>query len=92
MDTKTTLFRPCLQWLIHNSGLPEPRARAMIGRWCKGYGDEQVLEAMTTAAREQPVEPVAWITACLQATDRAEAELRVGDMFMEAAREADARR
>lgn len=91
MDTKTTLFQPCLKWLMHNSGQPERKARAIIGKWCKCYGDECVLEAMTTAAREQPVEPVAWITACLQATDKAEAELRVSDMFMEAAKAADMR-
>ena len=76
---------------MHNSGQPEPRARAIIGKWIKAYGDEQVLEAMTAAAKEQPIEPVAWITACLQQTDRAEAELRVGDMFMAAAKQHDMR-
>ena len=91
MDTKTTLFQPCLQWLIHNSGQPERRARAIIGKWIKAYGDETVLEAFTEARRKEPIEPVAWITACLQQTDRAEAELRVGEMFMQAARESDAR-
>lgn len=47
-------------------GTPEPRARALIGKWRKEAGDGETFNALRDANREGVTEPVGWITARLK--------------------------
>jgi uncharacterized protein YdaU (DUF1376 family) len=61
--------------LIFGLGLPlllaanvkESNARSMLGLMRKLHGDQAVVAAVQRMADEQPVEPVAWLQACLRA-------------------------
>ncbi|MEO1538505.1 MAG: YdaU family protein [Pseudomonadota bacterium] len=50
-------------------GTPEPKARALIGKWRKQSGDEETFNAFRDANRNGVTEPVAWITARLKAPE-----------------------
>lgn len=47
-------------------GTPEPKARALIGKWRKDSSDTETFNALRDASREGVTEPVAWITARLK--------------------------
>ena len=66
LDLKSRIFGPALDWLAQQSGRPKDKLRSMVGRWCRDYGDGQVLEAFAQAARCGPIEPVAWIEQTLK--------------------------
>lgn len=66
VDLKSKIFGPCLQWLAEQTDTTTTKVRPVVGKWCGTYGDAAVLEAMTRAARDDPVDPVAWITKSLQ--------------------------
>ena len=59
------LFGPALAYLTQH-GIAERRARAMIGRWRKLFGDEAVGVAICDASDRQVSEPLAWIEAALR--------------------------
>lgn len=46
-------------------GIPESKARPLIGKWRKEAGDADTFNALKDASREGVTEPVAWITARL---------------------------
>ena len=61
------LFGPFLDWLAEQTGKPKDQYRSLVGRWLKQYGEGTVLEVCIAASREQPLDPVAWITKALRA-------------------------
>jgi len=63
-DVKRAIFASGLALLI-GQGIPESRARSMIGRWRKDHSDGAVLDAIIRAEVEQPSEVVEWINARL---------------------------
>ena len=63
-DIKRTIFASGLALLIEQ-GIPEPRARSMIGRWRKDHSDGAVLDALSRAATEQPSAVLEWISGRL---------------------------
>lgn len=67
VDFKAMAFGPCLSWVAAKSGKSPDSLRPLIGRWCRDYGEGEVLSAIAAAQREAPVEPVGWITARLAA-------------------------
>jgi 3D (Asp-Asp-Asp) domain-containing protein len=44
-------------------GLPENKARPMLGKWNRDYGAVRVLEAIGAAQRQGIIDPVSWIEA-----------------------------
>lgn len=66
-DLKFEIFGTCRRWLETTLGKPDGSQRALLGRWCRDYGDGAVLEALMAAQRESPISPVDWITKALQA-------------------------
>lgn len=60
---RDTIFAEGLPWLMRKTGKDRSAAAKIIGGWCRDYGDEAVLAAMTQAERENPVDPVPWIVA-----------------------------
>jgi hypothetical protein len=61
VDLKSQVFGPCLDWLAEQASKPKDRLRPLVGKWCRDHGDAAVIAAMTRAAKEAPVDPVAWI-------------------------------
>ena len=52
-------------WLVSITDRPENQCRALIGKWLASAAPEEVLETMRNAHRNQPADPVQWITAQL---------------------------
>lgn len=46
--------------LLARSGLPEKRARPILGKWRSQYGDEAVISALGRAQREGAIDPVSF--------------------------------
>ncbi len=46
-------------------GIPEPRARSIVGKWRKDHGDGATLDAISRAEVEGPSSPLEFITGCL---------------------------
>lgn len=65
LELKRAAFRAGLQ-VLTAAGEGEPRARQMIGKWRKDYGDGTVLDVLSRAHAEQPSQPIAWIEAALR--------------------------
>jgi hypothetical protein len=63
------LFDPAVDFLVRN-GLAERRARALLGKWRKDYGDEATAQAICDASDREVSEPVGWVTAALRAKAR----------------------
>jgi len=63
------LFGSCLAFLKQNN-VAEARARALLGRWRRDFGNEAVIEACHAAEAEAVSEPVAWIIRALEARRR----------------------
>jgi len=78
VDLKTQIFGAALDWLAHSTGKPKSSLRSLVGRWCKDHGDPQVLDAMITAQRDAPVEPVAYITGRLNGTGKRKSAIEAG--------------
>lgn len=62
VDLKSEIFGPCLKWLAEHTDTTTAKVRPLVGKWCRDYGDATVLQAMTFAARDGPIDPVSWIT------------------------------
>lgn len=69
LDLKAEIWRRGKLFLAR-SGVPEPRAGPMIGRWRRDHGDGPVLDAMTRAEAECASEVVPFIEACLKGKSR----------------------
>jgi uncharacterized protein YdaU (DUF1376 family) len=48
------------------AGCPEKNARSMLGLMRKTHGDDALIQALATMAKERPLEPVAWLQAALK--------------------------
>lgn len=66
LDLKSQIFGPCLRWLSEHTDKPPDKLRPLVGRWCRDFGDGAVIEAVGHAARDGPVDPIAWIEARLR--------------------------
>lgn len=53
--------------ILMATGLPEKRARSMLGKWRSEYGDGPVLAVISRAEIVRPEVPIEWITKSLQA-------------------------
>lgn len=51
--------------LLGRSGILEPKARSLLGKWRSQRGAEAVISALGTAQREGAIDPVAFIEKCL---------------------------
>lgn len=69
LDLKRELFERGLNYLIQ-TGMPEPRARAMLGKWRKTNGDAVILDALAKSQAEIASDPVAFITKTLEEKSR----------------------
>lgn len=63
------LYGDGLSWLS-GKAVKDQNARSIIGRWRKLHGDDATRRAIQAAMAEDPMEPVAWITAALQTRQR----------------------
>ncbi|MCU0891154.1 MAG: helix-turn-helix domain-containing protein [Sandarakinorhabdus sp.] len=52
--------------LLTAAGIPDAKARSMVGKWLKLFGDGAVFEALATAEREAAIDPIPFITATLE--------------------------
>jgi hypothetical protein len=59
---------------LASAGIPEKTARSLIGRWRKEADDGQVIAALGKAQREGALDPVAFISGCLRALRRQQAD------------------
>jgi hypothetical protein len=65
-SVKGILFNEGMNWIAEKTGKPANSFRGLIGRWIRDHGDGPVFEAIDAAQKEDPIDPVPWITACLQ--------------------------
>ncbi len=59
------LFTEGLRYL-EKHGSKEKHARGLIGGWKRDYGDAAVIDALSSAMRQEITEPVAWIIQVLK--------------------------
>ena len=52
--------------LMTASGVSEPQARSLIGKWRRDFGDGLVTAAVANAENESATDPVSFIAACLK--------------------------
>jgi hypothetical protein len=69
LDLKRELFERGLNYLLQ-TGMPEPRARAMLGKWRKTSGDAAILDVLARSEAEIASDPVAFITKTLEGKPR----------------------
>ena len=69
MDARTDLFRSGLADLRRITGLPDGRARALLGKCLKAAGDNApaVSEAIARCVDTRPADPVPWLLQACQA-------------------------
>lgn len=65
IDLKAAVFGSGVP-LLTGSGLTDPNARSILGRWRQGFGDGPVLEVLAAAEAEAPSDLVAWMSATLE--------------------------
>lgn len=65
IDLKAALFGSGVP-LLTGSGLTDPNARSMLGRWRQSFGDGAVLEVLAAAQAESPSDVVAWMSRALE--------------------------
>lgn len=53
--------------ILMATGLPEKRARSMLGKWRSEYGDGPTIAILSRAEIVRPEVPIEWITRALQA-------------------------
>jgi hypothetical protein len=70
INVKEIVFGKCLSWVADKTGRPPDGFRSLFGRWCKDYGDAAVIDAIMAAQREEPIEPIAWLTARLASSGK----------------------
>lgn len=70
LDARTQLFRTGLADLRHVTGLPDGRARALLGKCLKAAGDNVpvVAEAIARCVDARPADPVPWLLQACQAS------------------------
>lgn len=61
------IFGSGLNYLIRN-GMIEAKARTMLGKWRKLYGEERLLEALRRSQATGASDPLAFVTGCLKQT------------------------
>lgn len=64
-ELKLYIFNVQLPWLASKAGLKEQRARALFGKWLKDHSAREVVDAVSSAARNQAVDPVPYIVRVL---------------------------
>ncbi|MBC3906224.1 DUF1376 domain-containing protein [Undibacterium sp. NL8W] len=52
--------------ILFEAGTPVAQCGTVVGKLCKDYGDEIVIEALRTAAVQRPVDPIAFLKATCQ--------------------------
>lgn len=67
-DFRTELFRRGLAAVVGSTGVPEPKARALLGQWLKEAQDEAVtvLVAIDAAVEARPADFVPWVRRAIQ--------------------------
>ena len=65
INPTVVIFGQCLAYLTQN-GVPEKKARSLLGKWRKEYGEGNVIEVASEASRQGISEPVAWIEKALR--------------------------
>jgi uncharacterized protein YdaU (DUF1376 family) len=53
-------------WAAAKAYLGGQKSGALIGKWCRDFGQVETAKAITAAQIERAVDPVAFITACLK--------------------------
>jgi uncharacterized protein YdaU (DUF1376 family) len=53
-------------WANAKTYLGGQKAGALIGKWCRDFGQAETAKAITAAQIERVVDPVSYITACLK--------------------------
>lgn len=68
LDARTSLFRDGLQQIRQMTGLPDARARALLGKLLKTCNDNAAtVSAVVAEAHDlRPAEPVAWLMRAAQ--------------------------
>ncbi len=56
--------------LLSDAGIPEKKARSLVGKWRSANGAEAVLVALGRAQREGAIEPVSFIEGCLKFSEK----------------------
>jgi hypothetical protein len=69
-DLKSVIFGRGLTMLAKLSKKPKDSHRAVVGKWCRDFGDAAVIAAFEAARMAQPIEPVAFIAKTLQEEQR----------------------
>lgn len=69
LDLKRELFERGLKYLLQ-AGMPEPRARAVLGKWRKKAGDGAIMDALARSEAEVASDPIAFITKTLEEKTR----------------------
>lgn len=52
--------------LLGQAGIPNPKARSLLGKWRRDHSDGAVIEALGRAQREAAIDPVAFIEGALR--------------------------
>lgn len=67
-DFRTDLFRRGLAEVVKATGVPEPKARALIGAWLRDAKDEAVvvLTAIDAAVESRPADFVPWVRRAIE--------------------------
>lgn len=52
--------------LLAEAGIPDAKARQLLGKWKQSHGAEAVIVALGKAQREGAIDPVSFITKCLE--------------------------
>jgi len=52
--------------MLGETGIPDKKARSLVGKWVSANGPEAVLVALGRAQREGAIEPVSFIEGCLK--------------------------
>lgn len=73
VDPAKIMFDSGLNLLVE-AGVPEIKARGIIGKWKKQAGVSSVIEAISRAKREGAIEPVSFIEGCLKWQAKPEAK------------------
>lgn len=71
-DVRKVLFDEGLDVLAHRAGVPDRKARGLIGKWVKDAGDDaaKVLSKLRQAEADDVIDIVAWVTKALQPQPR----------------------
>lgn len=52
--------------VLQQLGMPQQRARTMLGKWRKEFSEEQVIAALSRCEREQPLDPIEFMQGCFR--------------------------